>query len=107
MVQLNLDSSPVPPKEGKETKEKFSAKQKISKAFARLASEMWKSSSPTGSNHGVQDPSGFRREIGTFAPKFLGFDQHDSQEFLQYTLDGIHTELNRVSKTQQVEKRPL
>merc|ERR1712241_1517330 len=57
---------------------------------------MWKGS--VGSNHGVFDPSGFRREMGIFSPKFMGFDQHDSQEFLLYTLDGIHTELNRIAK---------
>ena len=65
---------------------------------------MWKSSS---SNHGVtgnSDPSGFRREMGIFSPKFMGFDQHDSQEFLTYTLDGIHTELNRIAKNGNRDK---
>merc|ERR1719491_2856521 len=33
-----------------------------------------------------------------FSPKFMGFDQHDSQEIFTYTLDGIHTELNRIEK---------
>jgi ubiquitin C-terminal hydrolase len=71
--------------------------KKICRSFARLAQEMWKSaasSSPSGNNHGVADPSSFRREMGVFAPKFQGFEQHDSQEFLIYTLDGLHTELN-------------
>ena len=27
-----------------------------------------------------------------------GNDQHDSQEFLQYALEGLHSELNRVAK---------
>ena len=44
------------------------------------------------------DPSAFKREMGKFASKFLGFDQHDSQEFLQYALEGLHSELNRVKK---------
>lgn len=62
---------------------------------------MWKSSSSShcsGINNGVADPSSFRREISSFAPKFAGFEQHDSQEFLIYALDGIHTELNRIIK---------
>ena len=61
---------------------------------------MWKSSYSSGSgiNNGVADPSSFRREISSFAPKFAGFEQHDSQEFLIYALDGIHTELNRIIK---------
>ena len=70
--------------------------KKITKSLSRLTQEIWKSSA--GSNHGVFDPSGFRREMGIFSPKFMGFDQHDSQEFLLYTLDGIHTELNRIAK---------
>ena len=44
------------------------------------------------------DPSAFKREMGKFASKFLGFDQHDSQEFLQYALEGLHSEMNRVKK---------
>ena len=63
---------------------------------------MWKNSS---NNHGISDPSGFRRDIGGFAPKFLGFDQHDSQEFLSYALDGIHTELNRVLTKSSDDKK--
>lgn len=71
---------------------------KIMRSFARLAQEMWKTGSPSGANHGVAEPSSFRREIAVFAPKFHGFEQHDSQEFLLYALDGLHTELNRVKK---------
>ena len=54
--------------------------------------------SPFANNHGVSEPSGFRSQIVTFAPKFGGYDQHDSQEFLIYALDGLHTELNRIVK---------
>ena len=66
--------------------------------MSRLAQDMWKGSSTTSINTGVADPSGFRREMSSFAPKFAGFEQHDSQEFLLYALDGIHTELNRIAK---------
>ena len=54
-----------------------------------------------GINNGVTDPSSFRREMTRFAPKFSGYDQHDSQEFLQYALEGLHNELNRVAKKKQ------
>ena len=47
------------------------------------------------------DPSAFKREMGKFASKFLGYDQHDSQEFLQYALEGLHSELNRVKKDEK------
>ncbi len=62
---------------------------------------MWRTSS---NNHGVAEPSSFRREMGSFAPRFVGYEQHDSQEFLTYALDGLHTELNRVEKP--VKKEP-
>ena len=69
--------------------------------MTRLTQEMWKSG---GSNSGIFDPSEFRRQMGIFSPKFMGFDQHDSQEFFTYTLDGIHTELNRIEKNAPVSK---
>lgn len=72
--------------------------RKITMSLARLAQDMWKGTSPFANNHGVSEPSGFRSQIVTFAPKFGGYDQHDSQEFLIYALDGLHTELNRIVK---------
>ena len=58
---------------------------------------MWKDDE--GRNSGFSDrsgdPSAFKREMGAFQNKFLGFDQHDSHEFLLFALDGIHNEMNR------------
>jgi ubiquitin carboxyl-terminal hydrolase 4/11/15 len=34
--------------------------------------------------------------IGTFAPQFCGYDQHDSHELLTFLLDGLHEDVNRV-----------
>jgi len=34
--------------------------------------------------------------IGKYAPRFNGFQQHDSQELLAFLLDGLHEDLNRV-----------
>ena len=34
--------------------------------------------------------------LGLIANKFSGNDQQDAQELLQYLLDGMHEELNRV-----------
>ena len=53
----------------------------------------------------MTDPSSFRREITRFAPKFSGYEQHDSQEFLQYALEGLHLELNRVAKKPAVAQK--
>ena len=84
------------------------AQNKITKAFVNLLQDMWnfkcKTNSSSMSNNGIADPSNFRLSITKFAPKFSGFDQHDSQEFLQYALEGFHTELNRVKTKADVKK---
>lgn len=36
----------------------------------------------------------FREALVRFAPRFSGFDQQDSQEFLLFLLDGLHEDLN-------------
>ena len=36
--------------------------------------------------------------MGRFAPRFSGYSQQDSQEFLGFLLDGLHEDLNRVRK---------
>lgn len=38
----------------------------------------------------------FQWTIGKYAPRFNGFQQHDSQELLAFLLDGLHEDLNRV-----------
>ncbi len=67
---------------------------KITSAFINLIKDMWSDDLSSGPG----DPGRFKREMGAFASKFLGFEQHDSQEFLQYALEGIHGELNRKKK---------
>ena len=39
-----------------------------------------------------------RHAICHFAPQFRGTDQHDSQEFLAFLLDGLHEDLNLVQR---------
>ena len=65
----------------------------ITQAFSNLVKDMWAVSSSSSSLS--SDPSCFKREMGSFASRFLGFDQHDSQEFLQFALEGIHGELSK------------
>jgi ubiquitin carboxyl-terminal hydrolase 4/11/15 len=43
-------------------------------------------------------PSRFKSALGRFAPQFSGYQQHDSQEFLAFLLDGLHEDLNRVKR---------
>jgi ubiquitin C-terminal hydrolase len=42
-------------------------------------------------------------QIQKFAPRFMGYNQQDSQEFLRYLLEGLHEDVNRVP----VKPKPL
>lgn len=44
-----------------------------------------------------------QQTIGRFAPSFIGYQQHDSQELLAFLLDGLHEDLNRIRKKPYVE----
>jgi len=44
----------------------------------------------------VVGPRDFKKVIGEFAPRFVGWQQQDSQELLAFLLDGLHEDLNRV-----------
>lgn len=44
-------------------------------------------------------------KVGHFASRFLGYQQHDSQELLSFLLDGLHEDLNRVKNKEYIELR--
>lgn len=52
--------------------------------------------SPTRRTSSYTIPSQLKRAVATYAPRFAGCAQHDTQEFLAYLLDGLHEDLNRV-----------
>ncbi|KAI7817153.1 hypothetical protein BC939DRAFT_16908 [Gamsiella multidivaricata] len=60
---------------------------KLADAFSDLIRNMWSGQSL------VVSPTSFRYAIGGFAPQFKGTEQHDSQEFLSFLLDGLHEDL--------------
>ena len=43
-------------------------------------------------------PTAFKKVLGKFAPRFAGYQQHDSHELLAFLLDGLHEDLNRVTQ---------
>ncbi|XP_032800282.2 ubiquitin carboxyl-terminal hydrolase 2-like isoform X2 [Petromyzon marinus] len=59
--------------------------------FARLLQALWSS---TGSE--TVSPQAFKTQIQKYAPRFMGYNQQDAQEFLRFLLDGLHGEVNRV-----------
>ncbi|XP_068440438.1 ubiquitin carboxyl-terminal hydrolase 2a isoform X2 [Clinocottus analis] len=60
--------------------------------FAKLLQTMWTSCSSE-----AVSPSEFKTQIQRYAPRFVGYNQQDAQEFLRFLLDGLHNEVNRVS----------
>uniref|UniRef100_A0A7N6AVP0 Ubiquitin carboxyl-terminal hydrolase n=1 Tax=Anabas testudineus TaxID=64144 RepID=A0A7N6AVP0_ANATE len=59
--------------------------------FARLTQGLW-----TSVNEAIS-PSDFKSQIQRYAPKFVGCNQQDAQEFLRFLLDGLHNDVNRVT----------
>uniref|UniRef100_A0A3Q3WNL2 Ubiquitin carboxyl-terminal hydrolase n=1 Tax=Mola mola TaxID=94237 RepID=A0A3Q3WNL2_MOLML len=60
--------------------------------FAKLTQSLW-----TSVNNEAVSPSDFRSQIQIYAPKYVGCNQQDAQEFLRCLLDGLHNEVNRVT----------
>ncbi|KAK5858213.1 hypothetical protein PBY51_002372 [Eleginops maclovinus] len=65
--------------------------------FAKLTQSLW-----TSVNSEAISPSDFRSQIQRYAPKFVGCNQQDAQEFLRFLLDGLHNEVNRVTVRSKV-----
>jgi ubiquitin C-terminal hydrolase len=71
----------------------------VAEQFGQVISQMW--SCKKGQ---VISPIQFKRAIGAFRSQFNGYEQHDSQEFLAFLLDGLHEDLNRVQQKPTVEE---
>ncbi|GJJ11282.1 hypothetical protein Clacol_005514 [Clathrus columnatus] len=70
----------------------------IAESYGALLSRIWATSG--GSSY---SPREFKQQLQRFAPQFSGYQQHDSQEFLAFLLDGLHEDLNRVLQKPYVE----
>lgn len=64
----------------------------LANAFATLIRTMW------SENYNFISPVPFRQALIKFAPQFEGKEQHDSQEFLNFLLDGLHEDCNLIIK---------
>lgn len=73
----------------------------LAHAFAELLGALWKE------HYTFLSPITFRKSIINFKSDFAGTEQHDSQEFLSFVMDGLHEDLNRVRvKPKPVEMTP-
>ncbi|XP_022251040.1 ubiquitin carboxyl-terminal hydrolase 32-like [Limulus polyphemus] len=75
----------------------LSMKGHMAKRYGDLVRDLWSGTSRTIA------PVKLRWTIGKYAPRFNGFQQHDSQELLAFLLDGLHEDLNRVQEKPYVE----
>jgi ubiquitin carboxyl-terminal hydrolase 8 len=66
-------------------------------AYASLLKKIW------AGNHSVLVPRLLKQTVASFAPQFDNSYQHDSHEFCQFLMDGLHEDLNRVKKKPYVE----
>ncbi|XP_063953429.1 ubiquitin carboxyl-terminal hydrolase 19-like isoform X1 [Lytechinus pictus] len=61
-------------------------------SFAVLMRRLW-----GGQNKSIA-PSKLKSIISAKASQFMGFAQHDAQEFMAFLLDGLHEDINRIRK---------
>jgi ubiquitin carboxyl-terminal hydrolase 4/11 len=72
---------------------------KLANAYAGLIHDMWLGTS------GKTAPWDVKNVVGKRVTKFSGFGQQDSCELINYVLDLMHEDLNRVKKKPYVEMR--
>jgi len=65
-------------------------KGRLAKAFGELLTEMWNGKSDRTA------PYDLKRTLGSRISRFSGYGQQDSAELVNYLLDLIHEDLNRV-----------
>ncbi|KAI8996409.1 cysteine proteinase [Trametes punicea] len=75
-------------------------KGNLANAFANILRDMWQGEG------GTLSPVTFRRSLCSHAPQFSGSEQHDSQEFLSFLLDGLHEDLNRIIHKPKIMQTP-
>ncbi|XP_064606767.1 ubiquitin carboxyl-terminal hydrolase 2-like [Liolophura sinensis] len=64
--------------------------------YAGLMKSLWNEGSDS-----YVSPNNFKTQIQRFAPRFMGYQQQDAQEFLRYVLEGLHEDVNRVTTKQK------
>ena len=83
------------PKESNESSSNYNSR------YSSYRKNSW-NSSPTSSS--IVYPRNFKYTLGKHAERFVGYNQHDSQELAMYLLDALHEDTNRISKKPYIEK---
>lgn len=72
-------------------------KGELARSYANFLDNLWKGHSS------VFTPSDFKHTIGRHAPRFAGYEQQDSSELMNYLLDGLHEDLNKIKNKPYIE----
>lgn len=70
----------------------------VATAYSTLLKEVW------SGNYSALAPRLLKQTVASFAPQFRNSFQHDSQEFCQFLMDGLHEDCNRVTNKPYVEE---
>lgn len=71
---------------------------RVATAYASLLKEIW------SGKYSALAPRMLKQTVASFAPQFNNSYQHDSQEFCQFLMDGLHEDCNRVKNKPYVEE---
>eukprot|EP01084_Bolivina_argentea_P124838 221222_1 len=71
---------------------------KVAETWSDLLQKYW------SAKYSVLSPNVLKRTIAKIQPRFSGYQQHDSSELLQFLLDGLHEDLNRIKEKPYTEK---
>jgi ubiquitin carboxyl-terminal hydrolase 8 len=71
---------------------------RVATAYSALLKEVW------SGKYSALAPRMLKQTVASFAPQFNNSFQHDSQEFCQFLMDGLHEDCNRVKNKPYVEE---
>ena len=74
------------------------AKGELADVYAALMKAM------QSAKYSCVNPHPLKKVIDQYQPRFSGYQQHDSQEFLSYLLDGLHEDTNKVQSKPYFEE---
>ena len=80
------------------TKNPLGSGGRVASAYASLLKEIW------SGKYAALAPRMLKQTVASFAPQFNNSYQHDSQEFYQFLMDGLHEDCNRVKTKPYVEE---